>query len=78
MCIRDSQYYTRDHVENTEVVLRCENLSDGKKKRSRVKGVSFEVRRGEIVGFAGLVGAGRSETMQCLFGLTPGSTGDVY
>ena len=26
------QYYTRDHVENTEVVLRCENLSDGKKK----------------------------------------------
>ena len=72
------QYYTRDHVENTEVVLRCENLSDGKKKRSRVKGVSFEVRRGEIVGFAGLVGAGRSETMQCLFGLTPGSTGDVY
>ena len=72
------QYYTRDHVENTEVVLRCENLSDGKKKRSRVKGVSFEVRRGEIVGFAGLVGAGRSETMQCLFGLTPCSTGDIY
>ena len=72
------QYYTRDHVENTEVVLKCENLSDGKKKRSRVKNVSFEVRKGEIVGFAGLVGAGRSETMQCIFGLTPGSSGDVY
>ena len=72
------QYYTRDHVENTEVVLKCENISDGKKKRSRVKNVSFEVRKGEIVGFAGLVGAGRSETMQCIFGLTPGSSGDVY
>ena len=72
------QYYTRDHVENTEVVLKCENLSDGKKKRSRVKNVSFEVRKGEIVGFAGLVGAGRSETMQCIFGLTSGSSGDVY
>ena len=72
------QYYTRDHVENTEVVLKCENISDGKKKRSRVKNVSFEVRKGEIVGFAGLVGAGRSETMQCIFGLTSGSSGDVY
>ena len=72
------QYYTRDHVENTDVVLRCENLSDGKKKRSRVRNVSFEVRKGEIVGFAGLVGAGRSETMQCLFGLTPGFTGEIY
>ena len=30
------------------------------------------------MGFAGLVGAGRSETMQCIFGLTPGSTGEVY
>ena len=72
------QYYTRDHVENTEVVLKCESISDGKKKRSRVKNVSFEVRKGEIVGFAGLVGAGRSETMQCIFGLTSGSSGDVY
>ena len=36
------------------------------------------MHRGEIVGFAGLVGAGRSETMQCIFGLTPGSTGEIY
>ena len=40
--------------------------------------VSFEIRKGEIVGFAGLVGAGRSETMQCIFGLTAGSTGEIY
>ena len=73
-----NQYYVRDHVRNDEVVLKCVDISDGKKNRSRVKGVSFELHRGEIVGFAGLVGAGRSETMQCLFGLTRGSTGEVY
>ena len=60
------------------MVLKCVNINDGKKNHQRVKDVSFEVRRGEIVGFAGLVGAGRSETMQCIFGLTPGSTGEVY
>ena len=32
--------------------------------------ISFDLRRGEILGFYGLVGAGRSETLQCLFGMT--------
>ncbi len=73
-----NQYYTRDHVKPSEVVLKCVDIDDGKKRMKRVDHVSFEVRRGEIVGFAGLVGAGRSETMQCLFGLTRGSTGQVY
>ena len=71
------QYYTRDHVKDTEVVLKCEHIDDGKKHHKRVNDVSFEVRKGEIVGFAGLVGAGRSETMQCVFGLTRGSTGTI-
>ena len=43
-----------------------------------MKDVSFELHKGEIVGFAGLVGAGRSETLHCVFGLTPGSTGEIY
>ena len=72
------QYYTRDHVKSDEVVLKCVEIDDGKKKHKRVDHVSFEIRKGEIVGFAGLVGAGRSETMQCIFGLTPGSTGEIY
>ena len=73
------QYYVRDHVKSDEVVLRCVDIKDGKKgRRARVKGVSFEVHRGEIVGFAGLVGAGRSETMQCVFGLTRAKTGEIY
>src|SRR5450830_727966 len=39
--------------------------------------VSFSLRRGEIIGFYGLVGAGRSELMQALFGLSPGARGVV-
>ena len=71
------QYYTRDHVKNTEVIFKCEHIDDGKKHQKRVNDVSFEVRKGEIVGFAGLVGAGRSETMQCIFGLTRDAKGTV-
>lgn len=69
-----TNYYTRDFMEPGEEVLRCENISDG----SMVADASFEVRKGEIVGFAGLVGAGRSETMKCVFGLTKGSKGKIY
>ena len=43
-----------------------------------VKDVSFNIHSGEIVGFAGLVGAGRSETMKAIFGLTPGYKGEIY
>ena len=69
-----TNYYTRDYLEPGELVLKCENISDGK----MVKNAGFEIHKGEIVGFAGLVGAGRSETMKCIFGLTKGSQGDVY
>jgi len=69
-----TNYYTRDYREQGEIVLKCENLSDG----DIAKDVSFEVHKGEIVGFSGLVGAGRSEVMKCIFGLVPKSTGDIY
>jgi ribose transport system ATP-binding protein len=56
-----------------DVVLRVENLSSG-----FVKDVSFELRSGEVLGFAGLVGAGRSEIMRALFGLDKKDTGKIY
>lgn len=47
-----------------EVVLKVENLSAGPK----VNNVSFQVHAGEVLGFSGLVGAGRTETMRAIFG----------
>lgn len=56
-----------------EVRLRVENLSAG-----RIKGIHFTVKRGEILGVAGLMGSGRTEIMQALFGAVKGAKGTVY
>ena len=69
-----TNYYTRDFLEPGEVILKCDHISDGK----MAKDASFELHKGEIIGFAGLVGAGRSETMKAIFGLADHMTGDVY
>ena len=69
-----TNYYVRDFLPAEEVILKVENLKDGDK----VENVSFELRKGEIIGFAGLVGAGRSEAMQAIFGLSKDVSGDIY
>src|SRR5207237_6591157 len=53
--------------------LRVRNLSSP----GRFRNVSFEIRAGEIIGFAGLVGAGRSEVAKAIFGLDPRASGEV-
>ena len=55
-----------------DVVLAAENLGC---RASGIRGVSFHVRAGEILGVAGLVGAGRTELARVLFGLTPSDAG---
>lgn len=56
-----------------DVVFKAEGLS-GK----GFKDISFEVHAGEILGFTGLVGSGRSETMRAIFGLDPLEEGKIY
>ena len=56
------------------VVLKVDHLNAGR----MVQDVSFELHKGEILGFAGLVGAGRTETARALFGADPKESGDIY
>lgn len=56
-----------------EVVLRAENLSN-----QHFKNVSFELRKGEILGFSGLVGAGRTEVARAIFGVDRLNAGELY
>ena len=66
-------YYARTFNEPGEVVLEAKNISSGK----RVVDCSFNVRRGEILGFYGLVGAGRSELLKAVMNLYPRDGGTV-
>ena len=57
-----------------DTVLEVKGLST----KNFLKDISFTVRAGEIVGFAGLVGAGRSEVMRAVFGIDRRESGDIY
>lgn len=57
-----------------EPVLRVEHFS----KPGKLYDISFNIKRGEVVGVAGLIGAGRTELARALFGADKGGVGDVY
>lgn len=58
-------YYTRTFDKQGEVIFEVRNLT----RKGVIDNVSFDLRKGEILGFAGLIGAGRSETARCIFGI---------
>ncbi|GAA5174263.1 sugar ABC transporter ATP-binding protein [Modicisalibacter zincidurans] len=71
-----SSFYKKAHEPaeaNRNVVLRVENMGDGK----TVKGCSFDVHRGEVLGVAGLVGSGRTELLRLIYGADPATSGKV-
>lgn len=68
-----------DFYEHTKraagrVVLEVKNMSDG----DRVKNASFQLRQGEVLGLAGLVGAGRTELARLIFGADKRKSGEIY
>ena len=68
-----TQLYPDKAVPKDEVVLEVKNLSS----KGLFQDVSFSVRKGEIFGLTGLVGAGRTEVCQTIFGLTKADAGSV-
>lgn len=64
--------FPKEHAEIGEEILRVENITN-----EHVKNVSFSLRKGEVLGFGGLVGAGRTEVMRAILGLDK-CTGSIY
>ena len=65
--------FPKQDVQPGEVVLKVENLS----RAGSFRDVSFELRRGEILGMAGLVGAGRTNVARAIFGVEPATEGRI-
>ena len=76
MMFGDVKIQTRpeDLIYSDEVVLKVANLSDGR----RFHDVSFELHKGEVLGIAGMLGAGRTELLSCIFGATKPIGGHIY
>ncbi len=67
------EWKKRPLAGNGKAILQAKGL----KTESRLNGVSFELMQGEILGFAGLMGSGRTETLRALFGLDPLAGGEI-
>jgi len=66
--------YPKHSVEAGEVALDVRHLT----RRGTFEDVTFQVRKGEILGFAGLVGAGRTEVARVIFGIDQADTGEIH
>lgn len=65
--------FPRDDVPRKKKILEVKHLNAGR----MVRDVSFDVYEGEVLGFSGLVGAGRTETMRAIFGADPKESGEI-
>ncbi|MDO4320951.1 MAG: sugar ABC transporter ATP-binding protein [Lachnospiraceae bacterium] len=65
--------YEKRDIKPGEVLLEVQNLT----KKGKYQDISFEVRKGEVLGIAGLMGAGRTEVAEAIFGLEPCDSGKI-
>jgi rhamnose transport system ATP-binding protein len=70
-----SHIYPPPESEPGEIVLAVKNLGCA---AGGVRDVTLEIRAGEVLGLAGLVGAGRTELARVLFGITPADAGEIF
>jgi ribose transport system ATP-binding protein len=68
-----NQFFQREKVKKGKVILTVKNLS----LKNYIENISFELKKGEILGFGGIVGAGRSELMNTIFGVVKKDSGVV-
>ncbi len=68
-----TQMFPKETVPIGDVVLSVRNLT----LEGRFRDITFDLRKGEILGFAGLVGSGRSNVAETLFGVTPATSGAI-
>lgn len=69
-----TEFFPKSSTQRGEPILKAVNLQAGKE----VRGISFELHRGEIVGMAGLVGSGRTNVARLLFGADPIKGGEIW
>jgi len=69
-----SEHFPKERNATEEVVLEARNLST----KSRIQNVSFELRRGEVLGFGGVIGSGRTEIARAVFGADRLTEGEIY
>lgn len=70
---KDKQFAKTRHTKSGETILTFENVTTKK-----IHNVSFSVRKGEILGMYGLIGSGRTELMQALYGIDKLENGSIY
>jgi ribose transport system ATP-binding protein len=69
-----NQVFPAKSYPKDEVVLRVNNLADGR----LLKDINFELKKGELLGFSGLIGAGRTEVAESIMGLRQKVSGDIF
>jgi rhamnose transport system ATP-binding protein len=69
-----SAFFVKDKGTRGDLLLSVKNLS----KEAKFSDISFDIYQGEVLGFAGLVGSGRTDVALALFGAAPATAGEVY